>query len=182
MQSDAILLLPEDYKFIMQYRDVKLKTDVLKKLREKYLMTNNCFYKIWREQEVSMIEWYQPISESITPPSQDLPILELPSESCLPSIDHTSFTEETSITENSNQINISNKQVTKRKLKSKSIRISDSSNSEASAKTYIISGADTPNTLTKKVERKDDLYALIKQDRKETEEYEHESERFLNPN
>ncbi|CAG8717128.1 8473_t:CDS:1 [Acaulospora morrowiae] len=182
MRSDAVPLSPEDYKFIMQYRDVKPKTDVLKKPREKYPMTNNRFYKIWRGQEVSMIEWYQPISESITPSSQDLPILKLPSESCSPSIDHTSSTGETSITENSNQINIPNKQVKKRKLRSKSVRISDSPNSGASAKTHIISGADTPNTLTKKVERKDDLYALIKQDRKETEEYERESERFLNRN
>ncbi|CAG8734499.1 5136_t:CDS:2, partial [Acaulospora colombiana] len=89
-------------------------------------------------------------------------------------------TEETSITENSNQINIPNKQVKKRKLRSKLVRISDSSNSGASAKTHIISGADTPNTLTKKVERKDDLYALIEQDSKETEEYERSSLRIRN--
>ncbi|RIB03710.1 hypothetical protein C2G38_2224294 [Gigaspora rosea] len=145
MRSDAVPLSPEDYKFIMQYHDAKPKTDILKKLREKYPMTNNRFYKIWRGQEVSMIEWYQPISESITLPSQDLPIPELLPESCLPSIGYTSSTEGTSsITENSNKsnkdilhltsIDTSNKQVKKRKYRSKSIRISNSPNSGASAK------------------------------------------------
>ena len=56
MWSNAVLLSSEDYKFIMQYWDVKPKTDVLKKLRERYPMTNNQFYKIWRGQEVSMVE------------------------------------------------------------------------------------------------------------------------------
>ncbi|CAG8654158.1 17164_t:CDS:2, partial [Cetraspora pellucida] len=141
------------------------------KLKERYPMTNNCFYKIWRGQEVSMVEWYQPVSESITSLRQDLPISELPSKLCLPSIDHTSSTEETSITGNSNQINISNKQIKKRKLRSKSVRIFDSPNSEVSAKVHITSGGGIPNILTEKVENSD-LYTLIEYNRKETEEAE----------
>ncbi|CAJ0648357.1 12808_t:CDS:2 [Entrophospora sp. SA101] len=41
MQSDAFPLSSVDYEFIMQYRDAKPKTDILKKLRDKYPMTNN---------------------------------------------------------------------------------------------------------------------------------------------
>ncbi|CAG8791065.1 8993_t:CDS:1, partial [Acaulospora morrowiae] len=44
-------LSSEDYKFIMQYQDEKPKSDVLKQLKERYPMTNNHFYKIWRGQE-----------------------------------------------------------------------------------------------------------------------------------
>ena len=41
MRSDAVRLSSEDYKFIIQYRDEKPKSDVLKKLRERYSITNN---------------------------------------------------------------------------------------------------------------------------------------------
>ncbi|CAH1771418.1 2178_t:CDS:1, partial [Entrophospora sp. SA101] len=51
MRSDAVPLSPEDYKFIIQYRDAKPKTEVLKELRKKYPMTNDRFYRIWRGQE-----------------------------------------------------------------------------------------------------------------------------------
>src|SRR6185369_1757304 len=89
MRSDAVPLSPEDYKFIIQYRDAKPKTEVLKELRKKYPMTNDRFYRIWRGQEVSMIEWYQPISDSITPLNQDLSI----PESHLPNIDQANIAE-----------------------------------------------------------------------------------------
>ncbi|CAG8702046.1 4467_t:CDS:1, partial [Acaulospora morrowiae] len=113
-----------------------------------------------------------PISELITPSSQDLSISELFLKSCSPSIDHITSTEETSITENSNQINIPNKWVKNRKPRSrgiaysmsqrdtpmglqsnKSVQISDSSNSGASIKAHIINKSDIPNTLTKKAEK-----------------------------
>ncbi|RIB10032.1 hypothetical protein C2G38_2207220 [Gigaspora rosea] len=184
MRSDAVLLSPEDYKFIIQYRDAKPKTEVLKELRKKYPMANDRFYRIWRGQEVSMIEWYQPISESITPPSQDLPISELSSESRSPSIGYTSSTDRSSITGNSNQINkdilhltsigAPNKQVKNRKPRSKTVRISDSPN--------VISKADKIYDLSKKVGGKDDMYTLIEREGREAEEAERESERFLNLN
>ncbi|CAG8558845.1 9407_t:CDS:2 [Acaulospora morrowiae] len=60
----------------------------------------------------------------------------------------------------------------------KSVRISDSSNSGASAEAHIINRGDIPNTLTKKA-KKNDLYTLIERDRKELEVVERESERIL---
>ena len=56
--SDAFPLSSVDYEFIIQYCDTKPKTDILKKLRNKYPMTNSHFYKIWREEKVHMVEWY----------------------------------------------------------------------------------------------------------------------------
>ncbi|CAG8632113.1 3684_t:CDS:2, partial [Diversispora eburnea] len=76
MRSNAVPLSSEDYKFIIQYHDAKLKTDILKKLRKRYPMTNNCFYKIWRGQEVCMIEWHQPIPDTMVVSNQNLSILE----------------------------------------------------------------------------------------------------------
>ncbi|CAJ0844820.1 5750_t:CDS:2 [Entrophospora sp. SA101] len=61
MRSDAVPLSPEDYKFIIQYRDAKPKTEVLKELRKKYPMTNDRFYRIWRGQEVNYD--YDPIED-----------------------------------------------------------------------------------------------------------------------
>ncbi|CAG8702410.1 801_t:CDS:1, partial [Acaulospora morrowiae] len=114
-----------------------------------------------------------------------------------PSIDHITSIEETSITENSNQINIPNKQVKNRKPKfrgiaypmsqkdaptglksNKSVWISDSSNSGASINAHIINKSDIPNALTKKAE-KDDMYTLIECDCKESEVTECGSERIL---
>ena len=69
-------------------------------------------------------------------------------------------------------INISDRQIKKRKLRSKLIWISDLSN--------VISGVNTTNKLTKKMGEKDDMYTLNKHDHKETEEAKHESERILN--
>ncbi|CAG8624945.1 5239_t:CDS:1 [Paraglomus brasilianum] len=192
MRSDAVPLSPEDYKFIIQYRDTKPKTEVLKELRKKYPMTNNRFYRIWRGQEVSMIEWYQPISDSIAPLNQDLSI----PESHLPNIGQVNIAEnsnrQTSAFE-THQINkdillqsngssnlhldsnvTSDKRVKNRKLRSKSVRISDLPN--------VINGVDTVNKLTKKVGGKDDMYTLIERERREAEEAERESERFLNLN
>ncbi|CAG8772882.1 1353_t:CDS:1, partial [Acaulospora morrowiae] len=85
-------LSSEDYKFIMQYQDEKPKSDVLKKLRERYSMTNNCFYKIWREQEDSIVEWHQPISNSMVSIRQDLSIL----ESHLPDINQVNIAKNSS--------------------------------------------------------------------------------------
>src|SRR5437879_13699708 len=87
MRSDAFPLSSVDYEFIMQYRDAKPKTDILKKLRDKYPMTNSRFYKIWRGEEVHMVEWHQPISDSMIPPDQNLSI----PESHLPNIDQVSI-------------------------------------------------------------------------------------------
>jgi len=200
MRSDAVPLSPEDYKFIIQYRDAKPKTEVLKELRKKYPMTNDRFYRIWRGQEVSMIEWYQPISDSITPLNQDLSI----PESHLPNIDQANIAENSngqtsafethqinkdillqskplgdSLNHGSSNLHLdsnvtSNKRVKNRKLRSKSVRISDLPN--------VINGVDTVNKLTKKVGGKDDMYTLIERERREAEEAERESERFLNLN
>ncbi|CAG8655596.1 7283_t:CDS:1 [Paraglomus brasilianum] len=92
MRSDAVRLSSEDYKFIMQYRDAKPKSDVLKKLRERYPMTNNRFYKIWRGQEDSMVEWHQPISNSMVSISQDLSI----PESHLPDVNQVNIAKNSS--------------------------------------------------------------------------------------
>ncbi|CAJ0757054.1 18567_t:CDS:2 [Entrophospora sp. SA101] len=187
MRSDAVPLSPEDYKFIIQYRDAKPKTEVLKELRKKYPMTNDRFYRIWRGQEVSMIEWYQPISDSIAPLNQDLSI----PESHLPNIDQANIAENSngqtsafethqinkdillqskplgdesgfelrsSLNHGSSNLHLdsnvtSDKRVKNRKLRSKSVRISDLPN--------VINGVDTVNKLTKKVGGKDDMYTLI---------------------
>jgi len=209
MRSDAVPLSPEDYKFIIQYRDAKPKTEVLKELRKKYPMTNDRFYRIWRGQEVSMIEWYQPISDesktrssasSIAPLNQDLSI----PESHLPNIDQANIAENSngqtsafethqinkdillqskplgdSLNHGSSNLHLdsnvtSNKRVKNRKLRSKSVRISDLPN--------VINGVDMVNKLTKKVGGKDDMYTLIEREGREAEEAERESERFLNLN
>ncbi|CAJ0868324.1 6213_t:CDS:1, partial [Entrophospora sp. SA101] len=196
MRSDAVPLSPEDYKFIIQCRDAKPKTEVLKELRKKYPMTNDRFYRIWRGQEVSMIEWYQPISDesktrssasSIAPLNQDLSI----PESHLPNIDQANIAENSngqtsafethqinkdillqskplgdesgfelrsSLNHGSSNLHLdsnvtSDKRVKNRKLRSKSVRISDLPN--------VINGVDTVNKLTKKVGGKDDMYTLI---------------------
>ena len=122
MRSDAFPLSSVDYEFIMQYRDAKPKTDILKKLRNKYPMTNSRFYKIWRGEEVHMVEWYQPISDesktrssasSMLPLDQNLSI----PESHLPNIDQASITENSTVTPD--------KRVKNKKSRSKSVRISD---------------------------------------------------------
>ncbi|CAJ0844516.1 12720_t:CDS:1 [Entrophospora sp. SA101] len=157
MQSDAFPLSSVDYEFIMQYRDAKPKTDILKKLRDKYPMTNSHFYKIWRGEEVHMVEWHQPISDESKTRSSDssmIPLdwnLSIP-ESRLPNIDQASIAE--------NSIVTSDKQVKNRK--SRSFR-----------------DKSTIHKPTKKVGGKDDLYTLIERNCKETEEAEHESERIL---
>ncbi|CAG8651856.1 4241_t:CDS:2, partial [Diversispora eburnea] len=89
MRSDAVPLSSEDYKFIMQYRDAKPKTKVLKELRKKYPMTYDRFYRIWRGQEVGMVEWYQLVSDPVAPQNQDLSI----PESYLPDINQASMVE-----------------------------------------------------------------------------------------
>ncbi|CAG8625933.1 9106_t:CDS:2, partial [Diversispora eburnea] len=127
-------LSSEDYKFIMQYRDAKPKTEVLKELRKKYPMTNDRFYRIWRRQEN----------------------LSIP-KSHLPNIDQAS------IVENSNA----------------------SASSRATSfqlKAHVINGVDTVNKLTKKVGGGDGMYVIIECERREAEEAERESERFLNLN
>lgn len=207
MRSDAVRLSSEDYKFIMQYRDEKPKSDVLKKLRERYPMTNNRFYKIWRGQEDSMIEWHQPISNSMVSIRQDLSI----PKSHLPDVNQVNIAKNSSsfevassnkqssvllthqIDENTlhlDSIVTSDKRVKNKKLRSRGITplqsnkfvlISDSSNSGTSAKAHIVNKSDIPNTLTKKTE-KNDLYTLIERDRKESEVVERGSERILNPN
>jgi hypothetical protein len=197
----------------MQYRDAKPKTEVLKELRKKYLMTNDRFYRIWRGQEVGMVEWYQPVSDesktrsstsSVAPQNQDLSI----PESHLPDIDQASMVEnsngQTSAFE-THQINkdhgssslhldsnaTSDKWVKNRKLRSKSVQISDLPNSRVSAsgratsfqlKPHVINGVDMVNKLIKKVGGKDDMYTIIEREAREAEEAKRESERFLNLN
>ena len=68
----------------------------------------------------------------------------------------------------------SDKRIKNRKLRSKSVRISDLPN--------VINGVDTVNKLTQKVGGKDDMYTLIERERRVAEEAERESERFLNLN
>ena len=164
MRSDAFPLSSVDYEFIMQYRDAKPKTDILKKLRDKYPMTNSRFYKIWRGEEVYMVEWHQPISDSMVPLDQNLSI----PESHLPNIDQVSITE--------NSIVTSDKLVKNRKSRSKSDRISDLPDIVTSRS---FRDESTIHKPTKKVGGKDDLYTLIERNRKETEEAERESERIL---
>ncbi|CAJ0643488.1 16496_t:CDS:1 [Entrophospora sp. SA101] len=164
MRSDAVPLSPEDYKFIIQYRDAKLKTEVLKELRKKYPMTNDRFYRIWRGQEVSMIEWYQPISDLTIPPDRNLSI----PESRLPNIDQASITE--------NSIVTSDKRVKNRKSRSKSVQISDLPDNVTAGS---FRDESTIHKPTKKVGEEDDLYTLIERNRKETEEAERESEKIL---
>ncbi|CAG8744265.1 1830_t:CDS:1 [Dentiscutata heterogama] len=50
MRSDAVKLSPDDYKYIMQYKDAKSKP--LEMLRDKYPMSNTRFYQIWKGKEV----------------------------------------------------------------------------------------------------------------------------------
>ncbi|CAG8757533.1 40225_t:CDS:1 [Gigaspora margarita] len=79
-----------------------------------------------------------------------------------------------------NSIITSDKRVKNRKLRSKSIQISDSSS--------IIGGTDmtrpfrSKSTIHKSTKKADngELYTLIERNRKETEEAERESERILN--
>ncbi|CAG8440955.1 7656_t:CDS:2 [Ambispora leptoticha] len=66
-------------------------------------------------------------------------------------------------------------QIKRKKLRSKTNQISDSSNIIARESHTVDSKVNT----TKIIIKKDDLYTLIKQDHKETEEYERESERIL---
>ncbi|CAJ0844817.1 5749_t:CDS:2, partial [Entrophospora sp. SA101] len=150
----------------------------------------------YNRQEVSMIEWYQPISDesktrssasSIAPLNQDLSI----PESHLPNIDQANIAENSngqtsafethqinkdillqskplgdesgfelrsSLNHGSSNLHLdsnvtSDKRVKNRKLRSKSVRISDLPN--------VINGVDTVNKLTKKVGGKDDMYTLI---------------------
>ncbi|CAG8848617.1 7058_t:CDS:1, partial [Gigaspora margarita] len=141
-------------------------------------------------EEVRMVEWYQPVSDSLVSLNQNLSI----PESHLPNIDQAGIAKnsnEQSLVFPVHQINKDTlypdsiitlgKQVKNRKPKSKSIQISDSPN--------IISGVITARSFkdksiihkpTKKVGEKNNLYTLIERDRKETEEAEHESERILN--
>ncbi|CAG8644955.1 7356_t:CDS:2, partial [Diversispora eburnea] len=150
MWSDTVPLSSEDYKFIMQYRDAKPKTDILKKLRERYPMTNNRFYKIWRGQEVCMVEWHQLIPDTMVVSNQNISISESCSsmESTQSNIDQGTSTDKDYI---ENSIVASNKRIKKRKSKS-----------------------GTSNLL--KIEEMDDLYTLIERERKGMEEALRESE------
>ncbi|CAG8561560.1 8182_t:CDS:1 [Ambispora leptoticha] len=55
MRSDAVKLSPDDYKYIMQYKDAKSKP--LEMLRDKYPMSNTRFYRIWKGKEVCTNVW-----------------------------------------------------------------------------------------------------------------------------
>lgn len=223
MRSDAFPLSSVDYEFIMQYRDAKPKTDILKKLRDKYPMTNSRFYKIWRGEEVRMVKWHQPISDesktqhladsrqssasSMASISQDLSI----SESCLPDINQVNIAKKSNkqssvlLTQQINEdtlpldsIVTSDKRVKNRKLRSKSVRISDPPNvtgrvdmtrpsrgEEVKPRDYVSSIIHKSDALasslceTKKIEDMGNIHALIEQNHKETEEAERESERIL---
>ena len=61
-------------------------------------MTNSRFYKIWRGEEVYMVEWYQPVSDSM------IPNLSIP-ESRLPNIDQAEKSNEQSSVFSTHQIN-----------------------------------------------------------------------------
>ncbi|RIB09493.1 hypothetical protein C2G38_2208790 [Gigaspora rosea] len=156
----------------MQYHNAKPKTDILKKLRNKYSITNSCFYKIWRKEKVHMVEWHQSISDLIIPLDRHLSI----PKSHLPNINQAH------ITENSNkqssvfsvhQINkdnlhldsivASDKWIKNRKSRPKSVRISDLPNIVT---VRFFRDESMIHKPTKKVEELSDLYILIEQNRK----------------
>ncbi|CAG8755107.1 1605_t:CDS:1, partial [Dentiscutata erythropus] len=118
-------------------------------------MTNDRFYRIWRRQEVGMIEWYRPVSNESKTRSSASSIASLNQNLSIPK-SHLPNIDQASIVENSNgqtsafethQINkdhgssnlhldsnvTSDKRVKNRKLRSKSVQISDLPNNGASA-------------------------------------------------
>ncbi|CAJ0642839.1 4873_t:CDS:2 [Entrophospora sp. SA101] len=140
MRSDAVPLSPEDYKFIIQYRDAKLKTEVLKELRKKYPMTNDRFYRIWRGQEdLSIPESHLPnidqanIAENSNGQTSAFETHQINKDILLqskPLGDESGFELRSSLNHGSSNLHLdsnvtSDKRVKNRKLRSKSVRISD---------------------------------------------------------
>ncbi|CAG8658075.1 1882_t:CDS:1, partial [Diversispora eburnea] len=62
MRSDAVKLSSADYKYIMQYKDVKFKP--LEMLRDKYPMSNTRFYQIWKGREICINTWNLSLANS----------------------------------------------------------------------------------------------------------------------
>ncbi|CAG8815541.1 28895_t:CDS:2, partial [Racocetra persica] len=116
---------------------------------------------IWRGQEVSMIEWYQPISDSIAPLNQDLSI----PKSHLPNIGQVNIAENSNGQTSAFETHQINKDIL--------LQSNGSSNLYLNSNVTSDKRVDTVNKLTKKVGGKDDMYTLIKRKHREAEEAEH---------
>ncbi|CAH1766255.1 13822_t:CDS:1 [Entrophospora sp. SA101] len=117
MRSDAAKLSPEDYKDIMQYRDIKSKP--LEELRLKYHISISRLYQIWRGEEFGRVEWYQPVSEDYPRPVK-LPEVQ---STISPEIHPNRIEGEVLHLESSI---LPNERIKKRRPKSKIVRSSDS--------------------------------------------------------
>ena len=135
----------------------------------KYKISTRRVYQIWRENHPP-IDPREVMSQSNI--GGDNTVNKTDMSMKTRSINHITHSVETPIV-------TSGIQTKRKKLRSKTNRISDPSNIIAGGGHTVDSKVNTAEIITKKVGEKDDLYALIERDRKETEEYERESEKIL---
>jgi len=156
LRSDATPLSDDNIQDIINARNSMKRAS--EAMAIKYKISTRRVYQIWRETHPP-IDPREVISQSNIGGDNTR------------SINHITHSVETPIV-------TSDIQIKRKKLRSKTNRISDPSNIIAGGSHTVDSKVNTAEIITKK----DDLYTLIERNRKEMEEAERETERILNSN
>ena len=175
LRSDATPLSDDNIQDIINARNSMKRAS--EAMAIKYKISTRRVYQIWRETHPP-IDPREVMSQSNI--GGDNTVNKTDMSKKTRSINHITHSVERSSCQGiETPIVTSGIQTKRKKLRSKTNRISDPSNIIAGGGHTVDSKVNTAEIITKKVGEKDDLYALIERDRKETEEYERESERIL---
>ncbi|CAG8652852.1 4238_t:CDS:1 [Paraglomus occultum] len=183
LRSDATPLSDNNIQDIINARNSMKRAS--EAMAIKYKISTRRVYQIWRETHPP-IDPREVMSQSNI--GGDNTVNKTDMSMRTRSINHITHSVEQSSCQNgvhSSRIGIetpivtSDIQIKRKKLRSKTNRISDPSNIIAGGSHTVDSKVNTAEIITKKVGEKDDLYTLIERNRKETEEAERESERIL---